>query len=227
MNTQTEIIDVPSPATQPEHPDNSTSGATTLRGFGNGLGDAVPNGTEGLSVKCRQLVEDYRRYANKSAQNTIGMAETVAAAKQEFEKDDKGLNEFCDAVGLDAKGSTFRKLVAIGKKAERFKPLMHKLPPSWTTLYSLAKLSDDEFKIIAKMDDFGRDMTASEIKAAISNASSTTDPVTYEFTVQLAGEPSELKETVEQLHAAIKPLNLEGKPSKRLQKVLNAKGGAS
>jgi hypothetical protein len=77
--------------------------------------------------------------------------------------DPSDFSQFCDLVGLDQGGSTFRKLQKIGDASTRFQPVLGQLPNTWTTIYKLAKLEPSEFERIVDYGILTPFMTASEI----------------------------------------------------------------
>jgi hypothetical protein len=97
----------------------------------------------GLSVD--QLVREYNDFAKSSSGNLLGLASTVLAAEDLGRRDRE---RFYADVKLDPKGSTARKLMAIGQQLPRFQPYLNIIPNTWTTLYELARLEDEEFKIV-------------------------------------------------------------------------------
>ena len=118
--------------------------------------DLVPNGTSDSLFDS--LVERYRTFAKKSAENIIQLAETLVEAKAKLSG--MQLHDFCQAVGLDQNGSKFRKLLTIGQEASRFEPYVDRLPTNWTTIYKLASLDGTVFDRVAKDARFAPMMTA-------------------------------------------------------------------
>jgi hypothetical protein len=112
------------------------------------------------------LVNAYKAFGKQAAEQIVGMAHTLLQAKiylGEF-----SLKRFCDDVGLEMNGPTYRKLILIGSKYSRFSPLVEKLPNNWTTLYQLAKLEDDQFNQLTQNLKFGPFLTASELTEMLS-----------------------------------------------------------
>jgi hypothetical protein len=88
------------------------------------------------------------------------------------------LNMFCEQVGLDPKSRTFRKFILIGNRADRFQPYLEQLPATWTTVYKLARLTDEKFKKVMNSDSFSPFMTGKSIKAIVkSNVASVSNDV--------------------------------------------------
>jgi hypothetical protein len=143
-------------ATNPSNSNKGTKDASAL---------VLATSIEIASPRVLALVERYKGFAKTSTENFVEMAKTLATADIELSPED--LNIFCDNVGLDPKGSTYRKLVLIGQKADRFEPNLAKLPPAWTTVYDLAKLSDKEFGKVQNDQRFSPLMTAKTIKAIV------------------------------------------------------------
>ena len=99
----------------------------------------VPNGTEASVFD--DLVNRYRGFAKKSAENTIKLGETLLEAKQTLSH--QRLKDFCHEVNLKHGGSTFRKFLKIGKEASRFEPFNGSTPVAWTTMPLPQNLSED------------------------------------------------------------------------------------
>jgi len=99
----------------------------------------VPNGTEASVFD--DLVNRYRGFAKKSAENTIKLGETLLEAKQTLSH--QRLKDFCHEVNLKHVGSTFRKFLKIGKEASRFEPFNGSTPVAWTTMPLPQNLSED------------------------------------------------------------------------------------
>jgi hypothetical protein len=103
----------------------------------------IPNQSEAV----KSLAEQYRKFAKASSEDILGLAETVYVANRELNM--RYLEEFYREVGLDPKSGTARKLKEIGEKLTRFQPYLEKLPNTWTTIYVLAKMQDQDFQRVA------------------------------------------------------------------------------
>lgn len=155
-----------------------------------GAEDLVPNGTSDSLFDS--LVERYRTFAKKSAENIIQLAETLVEAKAKLSG--MQLHDFCQAVGLDQNGSKFRKRLTIGQEASRFEPYVDRLPTNWTTIYKLASLDGTVFDRVAKDARFAPMMTAGEVALIIagkSNESSKRLP--NDWSIHLVGCDKEMK----------------------------------
>ena len=121
--------------------------------------------TEITSPLLVDLVQRYKHFARASAENIVELAKTLATAKSALSPEEHKM--FCHDVGLNPKSSTYRKLTVIGDKAARFEPHLARMPAAWTTVYKLAKLSDEKFDDVAKNDRFSPFMTAKSITAIV------------------------------------------------------------
>jgi hypothetical protein len=126
----------------------------------------VPNVTEVTSANYVDLVTKYRLFAKKTAENIIGLAETLVIAEDQLAPFD--FRRFCREVGLKYDGSTFRKLLVIGKKVSRFEPFVERMPNTWTTVYKLASLKDHDFARVTKNERFTPFMTAEDVNLIVN-----------------------------------------------------------
>ena len=122
-----------------------------------------------ISFRIDALVSQYYVFGKASVKGIPGLAETVVEANEEF--GDKYLTIFYERVRLDPSGSTCRKLKKIGSRKARFKPVLEKLPNSWTTLYELARLEDHEFRKLVDDDVLHPLVTCQTIQARFAKAS--------------------------------------------------------
>jgi hypothetical protein len=112
-----------------------------------------------------ELVKRYKELARKGARCILDLAATLREAAELPGE----IDAFCKEVGLDPKGSTYRKLIAISDRLARFEPLAERMPCAWTTIYQLAKLSDEAFERIARSDRFGPLMTARDVESIVQS----------------------------------------------------------
>ena len=79
---------------------------------------------------------------SRAAGTLIEIGREFAEAKQRL--DEPSFGELCKCLGYSNRAAV-TKWVKIGEQYERYAPHAHVLPSSWTTLYELSKLTDDEF----------------------------------------------------------------------------------
>ncbi len=94
------------------------------------------------SEKAVSGSEMFHLYAKRTAESVLNMAKVVLDMKSEL----KGWEfaQFCDLIGYDPKSSAIRKFVAIAVKYSYLIARADKLPSSWTTIYQISRLSEDE-----------------------------------------------------------------------------------
>jgi hypothetical protein len=147
----------------------------------------VPNGTGLLPLD--RLVEQYQTFARQTVEGIVMMGVTVLAAET---LGPQRLEEFCERVKVDRKGSSFRKLRAIGHAAQRFEPLIERLPNNWTTLYQLAQLPPAQLEEVSQDDRFCSIMTAKDLRSIQSEPI----PNPVSFTKDIFIDVSEVKDLV-------------------------------
>ena len=117
------------------------------------------------------LVREYNAFAKKSSENVLGLASTILRVDDLDRRSDR--ERFYEEVKLDPKGSTARKLRVIGEKLPRFQPFLSIIPNTWTTLYELAKLEDEEFRAVIDSGVLHPFVTLREIEEVQGRASAT------------------------------------------------------
>ena len=110
-------------------------------------------------------VNQYRHHARNTVQNIILLGKTVFDADRSLSQND--FKTFCNEVNLIPNGPTYRKLRIIGKMSERFANHVDMMPNSWTTVYELAKIKDNEFAKLIDGKILNKEVTSKEIKQAL------------------------------------------------------------
>ncbi len=114
-----------------------------------------------------QLVQQFNSFAAKSAENFLKLAGTLVRAEDELSKRDLSL--FGEKVWIKQGGPKYRKLLIIGKKISRLEPYLKSLPNNWTTLYKLASVDAQEFKLVADSGRLNTATTAEEVKLILND----------------------------------------------------------
>ena len=111
------------------------------------------------TAKIEQFVNQYHMCIQKTASVILELANIVNNAKNTLDNSEFQL--FRDAIGANKfKDSYIKKLICIAKNSARFNPLSQKLPPNYTTIYSLSKLRNDKFQKVIDSNIISPDMTA-------------------------------------------------------------------
>ena len=112
-----------------------------------------------INSQVEKFATQYRLCIQKTAIAILELAKVVGDAKKELSKE--LFVEFREAIGANASKDTYiKKLLCIAKASARFTSISERLPPSYTTLYSLSQMKDDVFKKISTDDVISPEMTA-------------------------------------------------------------------
>lgn len=96
----------------------------------------------------------------KSARATLEMAALIAEAREAL--DHASFRILGKAVGLSA--ATLSKFVTIHSSRDRLVGRESALPPEWTVMYQVARMSDAHFETLAASGKLGPDLTEKEVK---------------------------------------------------------------
>ena len=131
--------------------------------------DAVVN-----TAKIEQFVCDYRMCVQKTASAILELANVVYSASTSLSKSE--FKAFRDAIGADkSKDSYIKKLNCIAQKSARFNAISDKLPPSYTTLYTLSQLNDATFTQVCSDNVIAPNMTALALTSYVDKKSNKND----------------------------------------------------
>lgn len=111
------------------------------------------------------IVSRYVGFYNKTVEGILGMSKAVFDASR-LNADDRA--EFCEKTNLDEKSSTYKKYVKIGNKYEVFFKHQDKLPPNWTSLYTITSLTDSVVEDLLDREEINPNMTGSELKTLVN-----------------------------------------------------------
>ena len=122
------------------------------------------------TAKIEQFVSDYRMCVQKTATAILELANVVNSAYSSLSKSD--FKAFRDAIGADeSKDSYIKKLKCIAQKSARFNAISDKLPPSYTTLYTLSQLNDATFTQLCSDNVIAPNMTALALTSYVDKKS--------------------------------------------------------
>jgi hypothetical protein len=129
----------------------------------NAITFSAANTTSNLTDTAREYVSQFNTFLNKSAEAVLEMGRIVFEAKDKLDKNEFPV--FCAAIRLNAEGSAISKLKTIGGRYSTLSQYKDVLPNAWTTLYYLAKLSEEDFNRGLQQQLIHQTMTANELKA--------------------------------------------------------------
>lgn len=110
------------------------------------------------------LVEKFNTFARKTAEGVLEMAKVVYQAKRLKESE---FHRFCEIVGMSGSSSTVQKLIKIGEKYEFLIGHAEKLPANWTTVYELARLTEDKIEELIDRGVICTSLIAADLNAAL------------------------------------------------------------
>jgi len=126
-----------------------------------------------LNDQVEKFASQYRLCIQKTAAAILELANVVGDAKRDLSKE--LFIEFREAIGASAsKDSYIKKLLCIANASARLNSLSDKLPPSYTTLYTLSKMPDDAFTQVCKDDLISPRMTALSLSPYTDKKSTST-----------------------------------------------------
>ena len=163
------------------------------------------------------LVEKFNSFARKTAEGVLEMAKVVFEARK---LKDSEFYRFCEIVGMDGSSSTAQKLIAIGKKYDYLIGHSEKLPPNWTTVYEVAKLTEEQIESLIDRGVLTASLIASDLNAALGKVKKAKTKLPnllpngndegLGFRVQLSSKPDrETSKKIQKLIEELKKLNVQ------------------
>ncbi len=140
-----------------------------------------------LDVETREiivLVEKINTFARKTAEGVLEMAKVVCEARK---LKDSEFFKFCEMVGMDGSSSTVKKLIRIGQKYEYLIGHAEKLPANWTTVYELAKLTEEQIEELIDRGVICTSLIAADLNAALGKP---TKPKNKKLETQIPNIPN-------------------------------------
>jgi hypothetical protein len=114
------------------------------------------------SPKINALARRFKQFSRKTAEGILEMGRTVHEARQlpasEFQR-------FCELIQM--KTSNLKKLAVIGSKYEYLMSRADKLPTSWSTVYAVAQLANEEVEKLIDNGLLSQRTAASDLDAAL------------------------------------------------------------
>jgi hypothetical protein len=181
-----------------------------------------------------EMAKKFNNYAKKTAESVLQMAKVVSDMKARRNKVE--FEEFCDLIRYKSDSSLIRKFAQIGSKFNQLMANADKLPNTWTTVYQIAKLSEDTIselmdKGVINPHFSGKDarkfLGLSKSKAVVV-AYPATDVVPngtvneYSFKARLPSFPRpEVREQLKRILNELKEINFEVEENESLQNLFN------
>jgi ferritin-like metal-binding protein YciE len=121
------------------------------------------------------LIERYVSQTKSTVENLLNVCETLRELDDSVKDlilNETDLNYFCEKVGLNKSGSTYRKYVCIGKKVDLLRQYIDTIPSSVSTIYELCTLDPEKFEQLFQWKLISHTTTLHDLKE-ISGKSST------------------------------------------------------
>ena len=113
-------------------------------------------------------VAEFKAYARKTAENILEMGRVVCETKSKSKENPKDFESFCDRIGFKPKSSSIKKLAQIGKSYLALKTQAQYLPNNWTTLYQIARLTNEQLAEFIKQGLIHQNVLGSQIEALLN-----------------------------------------------------------
>lgn len=159
---------------------------------------------------ARKFADDFSSFGKMTAHALIGMGKAVFDAK---ETSVSVFNKFCELTGLDPKGSTARKYIAIGRNHGRLEQYIDALPNNWTTVYRICSLTDEQFDTLIASKAITPSLTAKTINEIIESEtgseSITTDDLKFTVVIPKTASKSDVKRICQVLNLFAQKENLK------------------
>ncbi len=122
----------------------------------------VVNGT------VQEYVNKYHLFAAKTAQNVLEMCKVIRDAKVNLQE--KSFLQFCKQINLPAGSSTISKYLKIGDRYDQFIKYTDRLPNSWTSLYLITDIPEDQFENVLLQSTTLANVTAGGINKILGKS---------------------------------------------------------
>jgi hypothetical protein len=106
---------------------------------------------------------EFNKYAKQTAIGILEMGRVVFTVKKEMKNEDM-FKEFCLRIGYKHTSSSIKKLKLIGKKYDQLHSNVDFLPNSWTTLYEISRLAEEQLNEYIEMGVINPQVQGSKIK---------------------------------------------------------------
>lgn len=184
--------------------------------------------------RANEMAAKFNGYAKKTAESVLQMAKVVSDMKARRNKVE--FEEFCDLIRYKSDSSLIRKFAQIGSKFNQLMENADKLPNTWTTVYQIAKLSEDTISELMDKGVINPHFTGKDARKVLGLSKSkavvvaypATDVVPngtvneYSFKARLPNCPrEEVSEKLKRIFKELKEINFEIVESESLQDILN------
>lgn len=167
------------------------------------------------------LADKFNSLSRDCTENILEAALLMSEAKESLSKSD--YEDFLQLTNYQAKSSSVRKWIQIGKSYVRLKPISHNIPPVWTTIYKISTLKPDQLDLLERNNVLKSSVTAKEIDDAINTKNRSHQPK-YRISIQLdkASSDEEIKELLAIIKENTANLSCQIRLTDDIENLLNA-----
>ena len=121
------------------------------------------------------FIERYFLQTKSTLENLFNVCETLRElddSVKNLKLSESDLDYFCNKVGLNKSGSTYRKYVCIGKKVDLLREYIDTIPSSVSTIYEICTLDSDKFEELVRVQLITQTTTLYQLKELTGKVSS-------------------------------------------------------
>jgi hypothetical protein len=164
--------------------------------------------------KLKEYVSKYSALSTKSVDSILDIGSLMLDAKTELQSE---YESFLSAIKYDNKSSSVRKWHVIGKSRMKLEMYKDRIPPMWSTIYTLAELDASVLDELVTNGVLKSSMTAKELKSALTPR--LRDKKSYSIHIKFSEDvdPSDVQTVIENLNDLMQTLTFEMTKSSDLQ----------
>jgi hypothetical protein len=164
--------------------------------------------------KLKEYVSKYSALSTKSVDSILDIGSLMLDAKTELLTD---YETFLSAIKYDNKSSSVRKWHVIGKSRTKLEMYKDRIPPMWSTIYTLAELDGSVLDELVTNGVLKSSMTAKELKSALTPR--LREKKSYSIHIKFSEDvdPSDVQTVIENLNVLMQTLTFEMTKSSDLQ----------
>jgi len=122
-----------------------------------------------MQKNATKYAKDISNLTCSTAENILKIGLLMLQAKETLNKTD--YEEFLKLTNYDKKSPTVRKWKRIGESYVRLMPIVHNLPPHWSTIYAISGLDSNKLDLLERNNILNQSITLREINDALKIAS--------------------------------------------------------
>jgi hypothetical protein len=144
-----------------------------------------------------EFIDKLTQLSSNSALSILEIGATILEAKRVLPE--KEYDEFLSKTKYSENSASVRKWHCVGQAYFRLKPIVHLLPPNWSTIYRLSQLTPVQLNYLVEQNKLLPCSTMKDIESVLNCPSKKHEPqfVTLEFESHLS--PDDVRTTLDEL----------------------------